>query len=165
MTDTNQDSTRTITLTVYINDAPEPEYANPDRTFTDDTEDLSAPWLNEPDRTYFYAAGYLCEIRRNPNSGALCGYVTVPPEHPLHGVHYDEAPYISVHGGLTYSGGGGDDCAWVFGFDCAHWGDMCPKMPQLSHEGAEYRTMGYVTDECVSLAYQLHKLRNWEPGQ
>ena len=34
--------------------------------------------------------------------GYANGYVAVPPEHPLHGKHYDEANnVIDIHGGLT----------------------------------------------------------------
>lgn len=40
------------------------------------------PWLHEPDSKSFEALSYQCEIRRNGVTGALCGYVTVPGDHP-----------------------------------------------------------------------------------
>jgi hypothetical protein len=48
------------------------------------------PWDDEPDELDFTdeRTGYACRILRN-HSGALCGYVQVPPDHPLHGVAYN----------------------------------------------------------------------------
>jgi hypothetical protein len=46
------------------------------------------PWQDEPDALDWRdeATGYTCAIRRNlALSGALCGYVGVPPGHALHG--------------------------------------------------------------------------------
>lgn len=79
---------------------------------------------------------------------------------------------ITVHGGLTYSGGnllGQESDTWWFGFDCAHAGDLCPGMQATLREighikevypGYEdiYRTVDYVRAECVSLALQLKQL-------
>lgn len=75
-------------------------------------------------------------------AGYANGYVAVPPEHPLHGVNYNDVDNIEVHGGLTFSNsmeeikadGWHDDTEcigfdsfddipkdyWVFGFDTAH---------------------------------------------
>lgn len=38
-------------------------------------------------------------------SGWGCGYVAVPPEHPLHGIVYTDTrfPNIIVHGGVTFT--------------------------------------------------------------
>ena len=77
--------------------------------------------------------------------GYANGYVAVPPEHPFHGLHYDDAnDTIDIHGGLTFSSSKSDiknpeweDCEcigfnsfdeipdnyWVFGFDTLHFGD------------------------------------------
>lgn len=78
--------------------------------------------------------------------GYANGYVAVPPEHPLHGKHYDEANnVIDIHGGLTFGepideikadGWRNDtECIdfdnfdeipkdyWVFGFDTMHFDD------------------------------------------
>lgn len=77
--------------------------------------------------------------------GYANGYVAVPPEHPFHGCHYDDAnDAIDIHGGLTFSSSKSDiknpewenaecigfnsfdeipDNYWVFGFDTMHFGD------------------------------------------
>jgi hypothetical protein len=82
----------------------------------------------------------------NIGVGYANGYVAVPPEHPLHGKHYDEAnEVINIHGGLTFSesveeikaDGWRDETEcigfdnfdeipkdyWVFGFDTMHFSD------------------------------------------
>lgn len=77
------------------------------------------PWENEPKRVEWRHAGLPCLVRRGM---AWCGYVGVPPGHPLHGVGYGQCPVecahfteysyctehepdylIDVHGGLTYA--------------------------------------------------------------
>jgi hypothetical protein len=130
----------------------------------------AGPWDNEPDRKEWRDAvtGYPCLILRN-SLGGLCGYVGVGPGHPLHGVNYDNALDINVHGGLTYS----DKCAghichtpdpvesddvWWFGFDCGHYRDMLPGI--LAHYRRDardqtYKDMAYVESEIASLAVQL----------
>ena len=43
-------------------------------------------WLNEPEHIEFTsAAGYHCTINRVSGSGYLCGYVGIPPNHPMYG--------------------------------------------------------------------------------
>lgn len=89
---------------------------------TDRTGWEPGPWDNEEDRYEWRNGALVCLIVRN-YSGALCGYVGVPPGHPWHGKSYsdlqhlecdehdDECPYgcdhpytgPKVHGGLTYS--------------------------------------------------------------
>jgi hypothetical protein len=108
----------------------------------------SGPWTTEPDRLEWEHAGLPCLAVRGPEfSGHWCGYVAVPPAHPLHGQHYD-GPDVTVHGGLTYSNRcdghvchvpkpGDPDDVWWFGFDCAHSGDLSP----ASH--ARYLGRGY----------------------
>jgi hypothetical protein len=94
-------------------------------------------WKKEPDRVEFRAHGFDCMIIRAP-LGNLCGYVGLPPEHPLHGQHYNDLPEsIDVHGGVTYTEecgghichipreGEPDHLFWV-GFDCAHGNDLLP---------------------------------------
>ncbi len=51
--------------------------------------DEIGPWNNEPDSKDFTAHELHCALRRN-SSGAWCGYVGVPKEHPLYGVGYDQ---------------------------------------------------------------------------
>lgn len=81
------------------------------------------PWETEPDYEKWKdkETGYICEVKRSPFSGALCGYVTVPKKHHYYGEGYNDVP-VHVHGGLTYSNAG------TFGFDCAHAGDLTPKI-------------------------------------
>ncbi len=108
------------------------------------------PWCTEPDKVQWVdeQTNLDCLIVRN-RVGALCGYVGVPPEHPLHGRDYNSVYSLinglDVHGGLTFSGGcqetndpsrgichvpldGRPDHVWWFGFDCAHLYDFVPQM-------------------------------------
>jgi hypothetical protein len=119
------------------------------RTIDDKAPWGEGPWVDEPDRIQYQdeATGFPCLIRRAPVTGALCGYVGVPEDHPWHGKHYDEVD-ADVHGGLTYADiGDGDeehgichvpdpgepDRLWWLGFDCAHVGDACPAMDSRHH--------------------------------
>jgi hypothetical protein len=72
-------------------------------------------------------AGLRCAVVLARESSHRCGYVRVPPTHPLHGKDCGE-PHVDVHGGLTF--GELEPCTehpdgqgWWFGFDCAHLGD------------------------------------------
>lgn len=47
------------------------------------------PWLNEPEHDEFIHAGLRCRLVRGP-LGAWCGYVALPPGHPLHSIEYNE---------------------------------------------------------------------------
>ena len=49
------------------------------------------PWHDEPHRKDFKHAGLACLLSRSPGSGGWCGYVGVPPDHPLHGKHYHDS--------------------------------------------------------------------------
>jgi hypothetical protein len=78
------------------------------------------PWQTEPDKAQWIdpATGLDCLIVRN-GSGALCGYVGVPPEHLWHGKGYSDCldpgcteewcyehspeALARVHGGLTFA--------------------------------------------------------------
>jgi hypothetical protein len=138
------------------------------------------PWDNEPDLVEWRDAksGYPCLIVRN-TFGALCGYVGLPPEHPLQGKGYDDPP-VEVHGGLTFANAcregsaichvplpGEPDHAWWFGFDCAHAYDLAPGLAAFSHGPRDwevYRTIAWVTDEVGRLAAQLHELRAAAPS-
>lgn len=91
-------------------------------------------------------AGLKCAAVLNREGGFRCGYVRVPPTHPLHGKHYDEADAsLNVHGGLTFvqeeSCAHEDGIGWWFGFDCAHAGDAMhdpdPDWNSLSPEARE----------------------------
>ena len=80
------------------------------------------PWQDESDHIEWEHLGFPCMMHRAP-MGNWCGYVAVPPGHPLHGITYhhctqvppceetrkgnycDHRPefLLNVHGGLTYS--------------------------------------------------------------
>lgn len=141
--------------------------------WVDRTDWDSGPWDDEPDRIEWRSQGMPCLIVRN-GSGALCGYVGVPPGHPWHGKGYDYAD-ASVHGGLTYAdkcqaGGhichvarpGEPDDVWWLGFDCAHSGDVSPKYTALAKKNPiftpgrneRYRDARFVRGEVESLARQ-----------
>ena len=137
------------------------------------------PWQSEVDKKQWRdkATGLMCLIHRGP-SGALCGYVGIPEAHPLYGKDY-EVPDVVVHGGLTYA----DKCMqtddpakgichipddgehvdlWWFGFDCAHFGDVCPAYKQfnnMSHEGEAYKTIAYVQRQVTDLAKQFNNMQ------
>lgn len=107
--------------------------------------------------------------------GSHCGYVGVPPEHPAHGMDYDQPLLedIEVHGGLTYASKPplqeGSDY-WALGYDCAHLGDLVPSIStalnvyRMFDEGIEgangdvWRDEAYCTGQCESLAEQLRAL-------
>lgn len=147
------------------------------------------PWETEEDRYEWRdeRTGLPCLIVRNPE-GALCGYVAVPPGHPWHGVAYSDCmstprcaePWcehlpqerLRVHGGLTYSGRcegyichvpapGAPDDVWWFGFDCAHAGDLVPRLSEIypgERWHCEYRDVTYVRAEVALLAEQLAEI-------
>jgi hypothetical protein len=87
----------------------------------------------------------------------------------LYGKHYDDtgiAYDIQVHGGLTYASMGKDGL-WWFGFDCAHAGDLVPRILMVLldkprqdggewwYSGETYRTWDYVENEVRKLVRQL----------
>ena len=127
----------------------------------------SGPWDQEPDRVEWRHAGFPCLIVRSRNTGALCGYVGLPPDHPHHGAPYDEVP-VDVHGGLTYSdacrGGichvpqaGEPADVWWLGFDCAHAWDTLPPHARVGLHASitTYRDVAQVTVWVNELAEQL----------
>ena len=72
------------------------------------------PWNHEPNVLLWIGRGLPCAIARGP-FGALCGYVGVLTDHPLHGVAYQYADRIEgvcVHGGLTFSDHYCPSCYW-----------------------------------------------------
>lgn len=152
------------------------------------TEDKSTwargPWDREPDKMQFTDSmtGLPCLIKRN-GTGALCGYVGVPKDHPAYEKFYDNVD-AQVHGGLTYSSfcaplgdeahsichvveDGEDDKVWWLGFDCAHYMDFSPRLyTELPEElrnslnqGNKYRTVAYVKREIAGLAKQLKAMQ------
>lgn len=107
------------------------------------------PWRDEPDRVEWRNPGSALPrlVLRN-RLGAWCGYVGLPPWHPLHGrtawgtggtdeQEDDRINRLEVHWGITYAnecrGGichvpapGEPAHVWWLGFDCAHSGDLAP---------------------------------------
>lgn len=133
------------------------------------------PWQQEPDHDFFEHAGLPCILHRVDGHGAWCGYVAVPPGHPLHGKGYgDDGVDLCCHGGITYSDKcrgaichvakpGEPDDVWWFGFDCAHAGDLCPghqreRFGMIFSGSEEYRDIDYVRSEVKQLAEQLSAL-------
>jgi hypothetical protein len=118
--------------------------------------------------------------------GAFCGYVGLPPGHPLHGKRYQELEEaheaLTVHGGLTFSDACHEDghiChvpqpgepkdVWWLGFDCNHSGDFDPggqaliakTLPAACYwkdAHSTYKTLDYVRSEVEGLAAQLKAL-------
>ena len=132
---------------------------------------ILGPWIEELDYlSWGLINGYVCTIKRSTATFCYCGYVSIPPDHPMHGVGYDGAIYgikvhggIRVHGGITFAGLSIDSGYWTFGFDCSHLGDVAPAM--ISYQSnpykhavsfeEKYRDLAYVIKEVDSLAQQL----------
>lgn len=147
--------------------------AGRNRLFATKSEWGPGPWQDEPDRLEWrHASGLPCLIVRN-HMGALCGYVGVPPEHPLYMRHYDDCR-VEAHGGLTFSRHcSGEIChkpepgeekdIWWLGFDCAHYRDLMPSMRAMyekmpffpAHIDDIYRSITYVFIEVEQLAKQV----------
>lgn len=123
--------------------------------------------------------GYPCLMRRSPTSGAWCGYVSLPKDHPFHDLSYDDLENmkdveLDVHGGITFSDRG------VFGFDCSHYGDyyimgysMMSMIGQFATDIANsyertmagdkrltYKTKEYVIKQTNSLAEQFYSYKD-----
>lgn len=104
----------------------------------------------EGNRKEFSYRGYQALIVRicPETLGHLCGYVKIPKENKLYGMHYEDISEMydyemPAHGGLTFSGSF-EEGDWWIGFDCAHAGDIQPAA-MIGHEiDARYRTMEYV---------------------
>lgn len=80
---------------------------------------------------------------------------------------------LTAHGGLTFAGHGEDmglPGFWLYGFDCAHAGDMTDfvlPIPALARGllRGTYRDVTYVMDECSNLAAQLAALAGERASQ
>jgi hypothetical protein len=138
------------------------------------------PWDSEPDRVDFGPMLGCPAFALRSLTGAMCGYVGVPPRHPLYGKTYgdEDVDRLRVHGGVTY----GDVCdeeigichvprpgepadVWWLGFDCAHGCDLAPGtnslLPdELRDTHSTYKTVEYVRGECERLAAQLADIAN-----
>lgn len=146
-------------------------------THTDKTVWGIGPWCWEPDKVQWIdeATDLDCLAVRS-HFGSWCGYVGVPPGHPLHGVDYDDVEENGSHGGLTFA----DACSpgedeghgichvaapgrpahvWWLGFDCNHGGDYAPRLVAQNSDwlgfGNIYRDLAYVTRCVTELAAEL----------
>lgn len=165
--------------------------ARTEERYTDKSTWGPGLWQDEPDRVewrYHGTPRFPLLIVRGP-SGALCGYVGVPPGHSYHGGKYGGAD-VYVHGGLTYGaacqdGGkichvaraGEPDDVWWLGFDCAHCDDYCPgsaawereRYPDEPHmwtrDGGyhRYASLLYVKAEVERLAEQCARVAKGLP--
>lgn len=143
------------------------------------------PWDAEPDHEAWVTKAGLHAIANRVSH--WCGYVAVPPGHPLHGktaTWADDGPTeierLDVHGGVTYTAGchgdvchvpppGEPDDVWWIGFDCGHSFDVTPVHAKyegmglaLTDGSREYRDITYVRDQCESLAQQLQAMATKE---
>jgi hypothetical protein len=147
-------------------------------------------WVEEPDKIEFSHNGFDCIVKRisikEPFSkeehyfgGHLCGYISIPPNHPFYGKKYSDLE-IDVHGGLTYAEFENDGY-WI-GFDCGHSEDLVPSMAHLRelYKGEielfsmpeefkkysifipVYRNIDFCIQECKSMAEQLKKIKDHE---
>jgi len=120
---------------------------------------MDKPWESEPDYAAWHDAdtGLQCLIKRHAAGGHLCGYVAVSDRHPLYRADCDDprVQSLDVHGGITYAGSP-QPHRWWLGFDCAHLGDLSPRLPrEFWWSGAVYRTFDYVREQCRQLARQI----------
>lgn len=113
----------------------------------------------------------------NPATGSLCGYVKLPAKHPfiellkkktyyklfsgkkmvIYG--YDKLP-IECHGGLTFGTNVRKPYhdftkGWWIGWDYAHLGDCCPKLPLRMGEKERLWSEKEVIAECKAVIKQV----------
>lgn len=109
------------------------------------------PWTGEPENNVDWtddATGYLCAARRN-NSGAWCGYVRLPQDHPLHGVDYNAdlperltGAAESVMSGTIGKRGPMNLFALALGGK-THPGDLFDVHGSITYSGTEWPAEGY----------------------
>jgi hypothetical protein len=96
--------------------------------------------------------GMTCRIWRNDTCGFLCGYLTLPEDHPWTQAESYNDIDAEVHGGLTFKKDN------IIGFDCGHYGDIMPRLIAMSSfpalNDATYRNWEYVERELHSLGDQ-----------
>lgn len=117
-------------------------------------------WDSEPDELDWKYGKLQCHLRRSEATGAWCGYVMIPRDHPLY-ENVDEAQSLEVHGGVTYTGEGIRDTeGWLIGFDCGHCCDIVPFLEMPFEHTAEYRDLNYAKRETENLAKQIKEFTN-----
>lgn len=113
---------------------------------------------------YFRAYGLDCRLKRI-DLGHLCGYVDVPKEFNVYQWTFEEVEReFHPHGGVTFDRLLDVDGKRVrrIGFDCAHAGDLVPRMRELlgiprETDVGEYRNLLYVMMETALLAEEVRK--------
>jgi hypothetical protein len=165
--------------------------AREEQRYVDKSAWFRGQWDDEPDRIewrYHGTPRFPLLIVRGP-SGALCGYVGVPPGHPVHGERATDAEELAdlrVHGGVTYGApcqegghichvarnGEADTVHWI-GFDCAHHGDYAHmKLATVDkswmfapNDHERYWPVAAVRYEVEQLADQLSRVAKGLPAQ
>ena len=138
-------------------------------------------WVDEPDIALWVncETAFLCMILRHEDMGHLCGYVCVPPTHPVHGLDYGTVMemFEGVPVELTFSDWfeesppycltpffkGIETKFWVLGFDNGHFSDLVPgmvmKMPNLRSSRATYKNIPYTRRVAGKLALWLDEVQ------
>lgn len=119
-----------------------------------DVEEIQKTVAMEGDYKKFTYKGIECEIKRVSWSGHLCGYIHT-------GGLTDKEKDIVEHSfyfGITYEQDG------VYGFDCAHFGDILPHTMQDMHSNSgsndTYKTMEFVENILKETIDELRKKGN-----
>ena len=146
----------------------------PFKIISDIVSKTTHPWEYEPDLYEWTHRGVECIARRNLTHGAWCGYVDIPREvwekfktSTVNGTDTLD-DLIDVHGGVTFNEYIFDKAAHRIGFDCAHGGDLMPKVSaslrgySITLGGSEtintydtYRDLAFVIAECESMVDQI----------
>ena len=144
----------------------------PFKTISDIISKTTHPWEYEPDLYEWTYRGVECIARRNMSHGAWCGYVDIPREMWMrfNRNRFDTMiesieQLINVHGGVTYDEYVIDKNARRVGFDCAHGGDLMPKMRYTEPHQDEpdtYRDLAFVIAECESMVDQILRVTQQE---
>lgn len=129
------------------------------------------PWQSEPDRDVWqdFRTKLECGVFRTADTGTWCGYVFLPPTHPLYGMTRADIKQLDiyVHGGVTWlkhAAGLFDRPASVgpdwqgVGFHCAHGDDYMPAMMAMltfRRYADTYRDYPYARANVRLLAHQL----------
>ena len=157
----------------------------PFKIISDIVSKTDHPWEYEPDLYEWTHRGVECVARRNLTHGAWCGYVDIPRAMwmKFNRNRFDTMiesieQLITVHGGVTYNEYILDKNARRVGFDCAHGGDLMPKVSaslrgySISTKYEDdpitiydvYRDLAFVIAECESMADQILKVTGSDVG-
>jgi len=141
-------------------------------------QNIHGAWDAEPNRMEWEHQGLQCLLVRHEHSLHWCGYVGIPPSHPLFGKTYGEVGnLLDAHGEVNFSNEcagvvchipkeGDVDDLWWFGFDCGHTWDLSPTWLDSSVSDSlrrllkdkTYRDTAFARAHVSSLAEQLAKI-------